>query len=257
MKTTSKLIWMMVLLAGINVFADEKPYIMTKTKKITADKIKSDAKGNLIYTDSGFSRKIKPTQYLYARIPKPSEIVSAFNKLRSKKYSDGAKAFEQCYKEYRHLGWDVYCTYYEAYALDKLGKKAEAISVIKRLSELPKDPTKMRRYMEAKKMLADLYIAENKFDDAQVVLKELGGAQDSSIAAFANNKQGEILKKKGKDKDALLMYLRTVLLFDKNNKKERPEALIATIKLLKEAKNNKYLIFEKMLQADYPGVKAD
>lgn len=253
MKTASRVICVMALLAGLNVFAErEKPFIQTKTKKITADKITSDSKGVLTYSASGFSQKMKPNGYIYARIPKPTEIFKAFSKLKSKKYADAAKYFESAYKKYRYLGWNVYCIYYEAYALEKLGKKAEAIVKIKKLDETPKDKTKMRRYMEAKKLLADLYIAENKFEPAQEVLKELGGAQDPAIAAFANNKQGDILAKKGKNKDALLMYLRTVLLFDKHNKKERPEALAKTVKLLKDSKNNKYLVFEKMLKADYP-----
>lgn len=255
MKAALKSIFVMAFIVGFELVAatEEKPFIQTKSKKISADKISSDSRGVLTYSASGFSQKVKPGDYIYARIPKPREVGDAFNKLKSKKYDDAAKAFEKAYKDYRYLGWDVYCIYYGAYALDKDNKKAEAIEMINRLKEIPEDRTKWPRYMEAKKLLSELYIEKSQFNEAQEVLKELGTAQSPAIAAFANVKQGDILLKKGKRKDALLMYLRTVLLFDKSNKKERPEALQKTIEILKGDRNNKYLVFEKMLKTDYPG----
>jgi len=254
MKTTLRIIFVMVFFAGIGVCA-EKPFIQTKTKKIRADKISADSKGVLTYTASGFSQKMKPSAYRYARVPKPRSVSKAYSKLKSKKYAEAIKAFKKAYKQYRYLGWNVYCIYYTAKAYDKLGKKTEAIAEINKITAPPQDKTKLSRYMEAKKLLAELYIAESKFDKAYLVLKELGKAPSPAIAAFANNKQGDILAKQGKQKDAVLMYLRTVLLFDKTNKKERPEALIKTIKLLKTRKDNKYIDFEKILKAEYPRTK--
>jgi predicted negative regulator of RcsB-dependent stress response len=257
MKTAFRVIFVTVFIAGFGIAATsaDKPFIQTKNKKIVADKVTSDSRGVLSYTASGFSQKIKPGAYLYARIPKPKAVSKAFSRLKSRKYADAAKAFEKAYKDYRYVGWDVYCIYYGAYALEKAGKKAEAIARLNLLKKQPKDKTKINKYMEAKKLLAELYITDSKFPEAQKVLKELGAAPGEDIPAFANVKQGDILLKQGKRKDALLMYLRTVLLFDKSNKKERPEALKKTVEILKGDRNNKYLVFEKILKTDYPGAK--
>ena len=252
MKTVSKAIFTIAFFAGFGLMA-AKPFIISKqNKKIIADKITADLRGNLTYTARGVSQKMKPSAYIYARIPAPKAIKQAYATIKSKKYADAVRAFDKAYKHYRYLGWDVYCIYYSAIALNKLGKKAEAIAKINQLTKQPEDRQKLPRYMEARKLLAELYIAESEFDKAQEILKELGSASNASIAAFANNKQGDILYKKGKKKDALLMYLRTVLLFDKSNTKERPKALKKTIEILKEQQNNKYLVFEKMLETDYP-----
>lgn len=252
-----KVIFVTVFFAGAGLLHAEKPFIINKQgKKITADKITSDSKGTLTYTAKGFSQRMKPGQYKFARIPRPKSITSALSKIRSKQYDAAVKALDKCYQQYRYLGHDVDCIFYAAYCLEKLGKKSEAIAKINKLTEKPKDTSKMKKYMETKKLLADLYIAESKFKDAEEVLKELSGAQSPAIAAFANNKRGDILLKKGERKDALLMYLRTVLLFNKTNKKERPEALFQTIKILKDDRNNKYLEFEKILKTDYPSAKA-
>jgi len=256
MKTALKAIFVIAFFAGFGLVAAEKPFIQkTRSKKIHADKITADSKGVLTYTAKGFSQKIKPGDYLYARVPKPKAVFSAFSKLRSKKYAKAVNAFEKAYKNYRYLGWDVYCIYYGALALDKDGKKDKAIARLNLIKKTPEDDTKLPKYMEAKKLLADLYIEGSKFNEAQEVLKVLATAKSPAIAAFANVKYGDILLKKAQRKDALLMYLRTVLLFDKSNKKERPEALKKTIEILKGDRNNKYLVFEKILKTDYPGAK--
>ena len=256
MKTALKAILVIAFIAGFGLVARaEKPFIVTKSnKKVIADKVAADSRGVLTYTASGFSRKMKPGEYKYARVSKPKAVSNAFKKLKSKKYADAAKAFGKAYKSYRYLGWNVYCIYYGAAALNKNGNKSAAIARINLIKKPPVDRVKIANYLKAKKLLAELYIDSNKFDEAEEVLKELGTAQSASIAAFANVKQGDILLKKDKRKDALLMYLRTVLLFNKSNKKERPEALKKTIEILKKDKNNKYLVFEKMLKTDYPGL---
>lgn len=254
MKTMLKVVFVTAFCAGISLAATDKPYVVTKQgKKIQYDKISSDAKGKLtLKSNKGISQVMKPGTYQFAWIPRPTAITSALKKLRGKKYADAAKAFDKCYSTYRHVGYDVDCIFYSAWALNKLGKKAEAIAKINKLTSRPKDPNKMKKYMEAKKLLADLYIDESKFGPAEGVLKELSGASDPAISAWANIKAGDILKKKGKRKDALLMYMRTALLYDKKNKKERPEALKKIIEILKEDKNNKYLEFEKISKTDYP-----
>jgi len=255
MKTVFKVIVVMALIASSILMVEAKSFVQTKSKRITAEKISSDAKGNLTYKASGFSQKVKPGKYLYARIPMPKSVTKAYKLLKSKKYDKALKAFNSAYAKYRYLGWNVYCIYYSGIALDKLKKTDAAIAKLNELKSAPLDREKMGRYLEAKKLLATLYIEKGDFSKAQNVLKELGNAKNSAIAAFSNVKQGDILLKQGKKKDALLMYLRTVLLFTKSNTKERPEAFKKTITILKNDKNNKYLIFEKMAKADYPNFK--
>lgn len=255
MKTVFKVFVVMALIASSTLMVDAASFIQTKSKKITADKITSDSKGNLTYKSSGFSQKVKPNKYLYARIPMPKSIAKAYKSLKSKKYDAALKAFNTAYAKYRYLGWNVYCIYYSGIALDRLKKTDAAIAKLNELKSMPLDSEKMERYLEAKKLLATLYIEKGDFPKAQNVLKELGNAKNSEIAAFSNVKQGDILLKQGKKKDALLMYLRTVLLFTKSNTKERPEAFRNTIEILKKEKNNKYLIFEKMAKSDYPNFK--
>jgi tetratricopeptide (TPR) repeat protein len=236
----------------VDVLAKEKPFVQTETQKIIADSIVADSTGILTYKASGFSQKIKPADYLYARIPMPAEIVSAAKKLKAGKYADAVSGFTKAYKKYRFLGWDVFCVYYRAFALKKLKKHAEAIAALELLEGAPKDKQKNADYFKAVKMLAELYIDVSEFDKAENILAVLGASDDTAVFVFVNNARGDILAGKGQNKDALLMYLRTVLFCTKNNKKERPEALAKIIKILKKDKNSRYSDFEKILKTDYP-----
>ncbi len=238
---------------GFGVSAKEKPFIQTKTKKLLAVSITSDTNGILTYKTKSLTQKLNPEEYVYARIPMPTEIRRAAKKLKSKKYADVTSELGKAYKKFRFLGWDVFCKYYIGVALEKQGKTAEAITTLNEIVEPPKDKKKMADYFKAMKLLVTLYIADAKFDKADSILTKIGSADDQEIFVFVNNSRGDIFSKKGKYKDALLMYMRTIMFCTKeNNKKERAEALLKVIKILKADKNNRYREFEKMLKTDYP-----
>jgi predicted negative regulator of RcsB-dependent stress response len=235
-------------------YGKDRPFIQTKTKKILAERITSDTKGRLTYKVKTLQMKLKPEEYIYARVPMPREITSALRKLQSKQYTDAANGLKQAYDKYRFLGWDVFCLYYIGAAYEKAGKIDMAVKELEKIKEFPKDPSKKKDYYSAKKLLATLYIKKSEYEKAEKTLSAIGEADYSDIFAFVNNSRGDIFKKQGKKKDAMLMYLRTVMLCTKeNNKKERPEALVKVIEILKEDNNNRHLDFEKILKADYPG----
>jgi predicted negative regulator of RcsB-dependent stress response len=231
-----------------------KPFIVKKGgKKEYYDHITADARGVLMLKKGSITKKIKPGTYLYAHIPMPSDLKKAVAALKAKKYSEAAAKLEKLFPKYKLLGWGSLCAYGRAQALEATNQKTAAISALTLLTKTPVDPAERNYYFRAKKLLAKLYADTSSFDKALKILKQLSTSNDSSIVAFANNLNGDILLKQGKNKDAKLMYMRTALLFDQRNKKERPEALVKIIKMLKKEKNNKALEFEKILKADYPG----
>jgi len=237
-----------------SIFAASKPFIVKKGgKKEYYDNITADSRGVLMLKKGSITKKIKPGTYDYAHIPMPSDLRKAVGVLKSKKFSDAASQFEKLYPKYKLLGWGAFCAYAGAQALDASGKKTAAISSLNLITKMPADPAEHGYYFRGQKLLATLYADTSNFDKAQRLLKTLSKSNDSSTVAFSNNLNGDILSKQGKNKDAKLMYMRTALLFDQKNKKERPEALFKIIKILKKEKNNKSLEFEKILKTDYPG----
>jgi predicted negative regulator of RcsB-dependent stress response len=250
------LVAIIVIVGQAAITYAEKPFVMSKSgKKTYFSKITQDSSGNLSVKSGSISRKIKAGNYKYARVPLPSLVKKAAKALRAKKYDSAVSLFKKAYAEYKFVGWGAFCVYGSAQAYMDMGEKNKAIKSLLRLKGKPRDPDNMPYYIKAKRLLAQVYVSENQYDNAKIVLKELGSCNNDDVAAFSNNLLGDILVKQGKRKDATLMYLRTALLFSKKNSKERPEALLKVIKILKEDKNNKYKTFEKMLRADYPSSK--
>jgi predicted negative regulator of RcsB-dependent stress response len=232
----------------------QKPFVMTAAnKKQTYDKI-TDNNGILTAKAGPIVRKLKPSQYKYAWIPlnQAPELAKMVRAYNAKKYAEVASLFKQAYPKYHRLGWQCPIILVTAKALNNLGKKSAAIAKLELVKKMPLNTSEFREYFKAKRLLAELYVQTGKFDKAKSALKDLGKSNDDSIVAFANNIRGDIYLKEGKTKDAVIEYAKTALLFGKNNRKERPQALSKIVELLRKEKNNKSTNFEKMLRSDYP-----
>ena len=248
----------LLMATSLAAVAAERPFVVTKNgKKVAASKITADSNGNLTVSTGTVSRKLKKSAYKYARVPitQAPEVLQMIKAFKTKKYSNAAMIFKNAYQKYRYLGWGPLCIYVAAASLNRLNKDSAALAKLDLLTA-PACPLAMRDYYKALRLQATICVKADKLDKALEALKKLAASPDPSTAAFANNTRGDILLKQGKPtKDALLMYMRTALLFGKDNKKERPEALAKIVKMLRAEKNNKAQDFEKMLREDYPNSK--
>ncbi len=216
--------------------------------------VKAENNGDLWLKQGPVQTRIKTNEYSYARLTqKPKDIDAAQKILASKNYDAAAAEFKKLYASYRFVGYDVACILGESTALAASGKKPEAITRLKLLDKYElADQSKESDFYEARKLLASLYIDESKFDEAMEILSELGQSNDDNIATFGFNSRGNILLKQNKKKDAILMFMRTALLFPVENK-ERPRALMLVANTLKEMQDNRGGIFADMLKSEYPG----
>lgn len=231
----------------------QKGYVIDKNgKKMVYDSITSDAKGVLTVKKGRVGRKMNPRDYKFARVDMPSDVRKAYDELKNKNYAKAASLFKKLFPSYKYLGWDIFCIYAGAQAYDAQKADRDTISLLENLGDFPIDPAKITYYERGMKLLAKLYAESGNETKTTNILKILAKSSDDSIAPFCNNLRGDLLMKQGKSKDAKLMYMRTALLYDKTNKKERPDALKKIIDILKKEKNNKALEFEKMLNKDYP-----
>ena len=227
--------------------ATTKPFIIrSDKKKLMVKELSADANGVITYKTSNFSQKLKPGQYLFARTPMPKDVKEATRQYRSKSYKNAVKAFDAAFKTARYVGWGSVCMYYAAKSLEALGKKSEAVDRLKLLKKIPMDPEEMPFFLKAKKLEADLLIAEKKFDDASAVLSVISKGGDQKTAMFANNAKGDMLMAQGNKSEALFMYLRNVILFKPGKSQEAEKSITEAVKILEEQKNPRASEFEKM-----------
>jgi tetratricopeptide (TPR) repeat protein len=227
--------------------ASGKPFIIKRDRKrMVVDGLSADEKGNIKYRIRSMSAVMKPSQYIYAHVAIPKEIMEARKKFNSKQYKDAVKAFDKAYKAYKYLGWGSVCIYYSAKSLEALGKTDEAVAKSSLLKEIPKDPEEMPYFMKAKQVEADILVKAKKYEDAKKVLNFLSKGNDKESAMFANNSKGDILCKQGKESEAVFIYLRNIILFDADKSKESLKAIKKTAELLKAQGHPRAKEFEAM-----------
>lgn len=234
--------------------AAERPYVVKADgSRVFVDQITRGSSQGIEFKDGKFTRKMRSRDYKYAWVPRPDEAKKAGNLLRQGKYDEAVAAFKDAFNKYRYLGWDVYCVYGMGTALSKAGKTKEAIKTLESLKGyklLNRD--KQDELNRALMLLSELLIQDNQLDDANDVLKHLVQSSNNSVSAFALNRQGEILKKQGKSKDATLKYLETVLMFPEELKQERAEAMYNVVVLLREQNDARAKTWADQLKQKYP-----
>ena len=123
----------------------------------------------------------------------------------------------------------------EAKILTKTGKFDEAIAGLDKAIDTAKGTPKAR---EAKLVKAEALVAQKKYDNAlatvQEVIKE-SPPEAADIQAVAHNTLGDCYRAAGKPKEALMAYLQTDILFDKD-KEQHPRALAMIEQIFRELK---------------------
>jgi outer membrane protein assembly factor BamD (BamD/ComL family) len=115
----------------------------------------------------------------------------------------------------------------------KAGKYDQAIASLDKIIASAKDTPRGR---EAKLAKAECLVGLNKFDDALATVQEVikqSPPEDAEIQAVAHNTLGDCYRAAHKPKDALLAYLKTDVLFDKD-KEQHPRALAMIEQLFRE-----------------------
>jgi tetratricopeptide (TPR) repeat protein len=123
--------------------------------------------------------------------------------------------------------------------LSRQGKYTEAVTAFDQL--IATAPGASAQSREAKLAKAEALAGAKKFDESRdVVLEVIKNAppEDSEIQAVAHNTLGDCLRAAGRPKDALLAYLKTDVLFDRD-KSEHPRALARIEEIFRLLKRDK------------------
>jgi len=184
----------------------------------------------------------KPGTYRAAYIPKPREVAQLEALFARKQYADVVKYGPAVFARYKFLGWGDYVAALHARALLAQNKPEAALKVL--------DEARAWAWFHQDELLKARVLALvelKKFDDALQAAEALAKSDRRDMAAFAFNIRGRILAAKGRKREAVLEYLKTVLLFRPGQAdRERTEAKERVVALLKEMKDPRWKEFEKL-----------
>ena len=238
------------LLAAItSVAAPKKPVVVLRNgERRAARSIEAVAGGGIKIEDSnGQSMTLKPGRYKEAYVPEPRQVDALEKALERKEYDSVIKFAPLASQKFGVLGWGDKIAYLEgtAYLAKKLPEKAAAAfargKVFKGTYFTYGDELARGRVLAM--------LALGKLDSVRADLDTMVRSRRKADAAMALNARGQILAKEGKSKEAVLEYLKTLLLFDSGDKGVAPfrdEARKQVVALMRKMGDPKWRMFVDM-----------
>ncbi|MBP1582448.1 MAG: hypothetical protein J6866_00700 [Victivallales bacterium] len=202
--------------------------------RIKGQKLTSDDQGNLtLDVDGKIQQNFKRGQYKYGCIPKPQAVAELEKLFEAKKYAEVTAKAPAEFAKYKYLGWSYTIAALEAEAWLAQGNVEKAN---KAYMEGARIAGENRDRLEETSMR--IFIARKEYDKVENLLKKKMLNADNQQAARAFNLRGDIALAKGDKKQAVLEYLKTLMLFEgKKVANERAEAKEKATKLLRELKD--------------------
>lgn len=184
----------------------------------------------MVNVDGRGAVNLRRGSYRYAMIPKPQEVQQLEQLFEAEKFQELTQQAAAVFEAYKFLGWGDVIGGLEAEAYLALQKGEDARRVLAR--SVPFVAERPDALMRANLLI----MLENKeYEKIDAELGKLVLSKEDAHAAFAFNMRGQICAIQGQKKQAVLEYLKTMLLFDgRKVRKERAEAKKQAVALMKE-----------------------
>lgn len=206
-----------LVLLGLGVgvpIVDAQYVILPNGQRVDGTAIRSRANGEITLTLAGGAgtRTFMPGQYLQAVAPEPPELARAIRGIEARQYDQAIAMLEEIVRANQHLHWDLV-------ALGEIGKanvaKGDHVAAVRAYDRLfqaspdrKKDDAFRWGYYQA-------LLGAGQHDKLETELNELVASGARSDAARAQVMRGDIKLAKGMVEPAVMDYLRTAILFER------------------------------------------
>ena len=231
------------------VSAAQAAYVITTTdQRIDGSDIRAKSDGEIILTTPQGTRSFLQGQYKKAVADKPAEIDKASQLVAAKQYDEAIKLLEDVALRYRFLDWDNQARILLPRIYTKKGDFSAAVSSYEKLFALS---PKMKEDVEVQNGYRQALLDAKQYDKLETLVNSLIASGTRADAAKAFLMRGDIRALQGQGEQALLDYLRVVMLFE-SEKEVQPEALFKAFETLKALRDPRAADFSKKLVEEYP-----
>ncbi len=202
--------------------------------RLKGKELSADDKGNLLLNvDDKLKMPFRIGTYRYGFIPKPAEVVTLEKLFEEKNYDGVIKSAPGVFDKYKYLGWSNVIAALEAESYLTQGKINDARRVISTATRIGGE---YRDKLNG--AIVKLYITDKDFDKAEAILKRQLRDADEPTAAQAFCLLGEMAEAQDDKKQAVLEYLKVLMLFEEKKVGElRTIAKSRAMKLMREMKD--------------------
>ncbi|MDT8391942.1 MAG: hypothetical protein RRC34_15690 [Lentisphaeria bacterium] len=221
----------LILGPALSAVAQTTYVVMSSGAKRACSDIDADANGDLQVSTGGTTKlTIKRGQYQYVVTPKPDSVTALERAFAANDHKRVAANAPGMFEKYKYLGWGGYIAAIQASSKLATGDTAGALRVVQGADSTTVAGLHSDAVNKAK---ISALIALDRGDEAAPALEKLKASKDSDLAAFAFLADGRLLEKQGRADEAILAYLKTVLLFkdgvadtEKQQARQRVAALL-------------------------------
>lgn len=163
-------------------------------------------------------------------VPQPRELAAAIRQSQTQPAA-AIPVLKKIMEDYVWLGWDMTAARYLLDAYLKSGQASAAVTTGNQVLQQNKDALQSADFLTA---YVDAMVADNKEAGVERILSDAIQKGSREVAAVAYVKRGNVLKKKGNVKEALVEgFLRATEMFQEQ-KDAQPEALYQAARCFEE-----------------------
>jgi len=213
--------------------AQAQHVILNDGSRVEGTGIRARTNGDVTLTRQGGDVTYTRSQYREAWGPRPAEMDQARQMLEARQFDQAITVLEGVVTGSRFLGWDNEALLMIGRAQSGKGDHAAAVATFDRLFR--DNPARREHAATRWAYFASLLGAE-QFDRLETLLNDVVARGERVDAARAQVMRGDIKNRRGLTEEALLDYLRTVILF-KAATEVQPEALFKAAQALEEMRD--------------------
>lgn len=234
-----------ICVAGHLLGAAADCYVVKRNgSKVKGVSLKAESDGTLKLQmgKKGPTQSFKKGTYRYGYVSKPKEVASLEKAAKGGKHDLILKHAPQVFDRYKYLGWGDHISYLEGMAYIEKKQFRQAKTSFERGSNF-----RARHDEELLQGMVLALLGLKEIDKVKPMLAKMMKSADKDMAAFSFNVRGDILAQEGKKKEAVLEYLKTLLLFRPGSvERQRDKARTQAVVLLKEMKDSRWQEIQKI-----------
>lgn len=254
MKRDMMMVWICAIglgLCGLGLQAEASTITLNNGKTIQAKAIQWREGAQEYRVEEGATQTIIPVaknQVAALEVDKPAEYDKAVQ-LASSSPDQAIAILKEMVSNYRMCIWDNKARGLMAqiYAKQKDSKRA-----VSTLEELFKNAQPWEDYADLRRFYWDMLLQAQMTSTLKKEMEEAIATGSDAVVAQAQVMRGNINRDAGMKEEALLDYLRTILLFGKITQVQ-PEALYKAAEILEEMRDPRASDLKKTLVQKYPG----
>jgi tetratricopeptide (TPR) repeat protein len=192
---------------------------------------------------------VMESQIIRVNIVKPATLDGAIRMVGQKQYKNAVPILEAIVQEYKNLQWDDVALGYLGECYLNTGQTDKAIGIVKKaIQQNPEGLT-----IQTLQIYWAALLKDKKLDELEKSLEPVISGGSREAAAAAQIKKGDLLKERGKLREAVVDgYMRTVMLYDEV-KEIRAEAVYKAMKACEELGQQSYAEkMRKILLTEFP-----